>query len=203
MSKVVEIEELSSVLARGYALIAELWCNPADLDVEKVAAEGREVAKALREVDSTASSLLERFLSQYPPTEEAYVDLFELNPKCPLYLGSHVFDEPRTCAEAAVSDRNEYMLDLIGMYRHFGFSLKGKELPDFLPAMVEILALTADSQDPIRRKFIEEYLVPFLPPLRSRLEALESSYADLLDGLKRLLALDLKAHGEGVIIDAR
>lgn len=117
------------------------------------------------------------------------------------YLGSHAFEEPKTCAQAAVSDRNEYMLDMIGLYRHFGLGLKGKELPDYLPLMVEALALTADTQDPIRTKLIEEYILPFLPPLRSRLEALGTPYLHLLDGLERLLKLDQEVRGRGMVND--
>jgi nitrate reductase delta subunit len=123
--------------------------------------------------------------------EEAYVELFELNPRCPLYLGSHAFDEPKTCAQAALSDRNEYMIELVGIYKHFGLTLKGRELPDYLPLMVEFLALTAEVDDPIRERFIREYLLPFLPPLRERLAALSSPYLHLAEGLERLLKLDL------------
>jgi nitrate reductase delta subunit len=189
------------LLQRAYALVADLWCNPGHVEVEQVRQEAEGVVRALKEIDQEAASLLARFLADYPPPEEEYVELFELNPRCPLYLGSHAFEEPKTCAQAAVSDRNEYMLDLIGLYRHFGLGLKGKELPDYLPLMVEALALTADTQDPIRTKLIEEYILPFLPPLRSRLEALGTPYLHLLDGLERLLKLDQEVRGRGMVND--
>jgi nitrate reductase assembly molybdenum cofactor insertion protein NarJ len=58
--------------------------------------------------------------------------------------------------------------------------------------MVDFLALTAETEDPIREKFIREYILPFLPPLRERLETLNSPYLHLSDGLVRLLELDLE-----------
>ena len=119
--------------------------------------------------------------------------MFELNPDCSLYLGSHSYEEPKTCAGGAVSDRNEYMIDLLGIYRHFGQSLDGRELADYLPVMIDFLSLTVDSQhDPVREKFIKEYFLPFLPPVRKRLEELNSEYWRLLDAVERLAKYDLQ-----------
>jgi nitrate reductase molybdenum cofactor assembly chaperone len=184
------MSEMAQLLQRAYALVADLWCNPLDVEVESVRAETEEIDPILSEVDGEGAAHLEQFLAHYPLVEEEYVELFELNPRCPLYLGSHTFDEPKTCAQAAVSDRNEYMIELVGIYKHFGVGLNGKELPDFLPLMVEFLALTTGAEDPIREKFMQEYVLPFLPPLRDRLKTLNSPYLHLLDGLERLLKLD-------------
>lgn len=185
--------EMWELLQRAYALAAELWCNPQDVEVDSTRAEAEAIMPFLSELDGRGAAHLERFLAHYPMVEEEYVELFELNPRCPLYLGSHTFDEPKTCAQAAVSDRNEYMIELVGVYKHFGMGLNGKELPDYIPLMVEFLALTAETEDPIREKFIREYFLPFLPPLRERLETLNSPYLHLSDGLERLLKLDLEA----------
>lgn len=201
MSEAISVKALVPLLQRAYALVAELWCNPRDVEVEQVRGEAEEVVRALGEIDQEVASSLSRFLAHYPPPEEEYVELFELNPRCPLYLGSHAFEEPKTCAQAAVSDRNEYMLDLIGIYKHFGLGLKEKELPDFLPLMVEALALTADAEDPVRAKLMGEYLLPFLQPMRSRLEALGTPYLHLLDGLERLVKLDQEVRARGMVND--
>lgn len=171
-----------------YGCLAELWCSPQDVDREKVKKDGEEVIKKLRGVDAESAVLLASFLKENSTSEEDYVDLFELNPKCPLYLGSHVYEEPKTCAGAAVSDRNEYMIELIGIYKHFGWSPDGKELPDYLPSMIEFLALTVQSkEDPVRKKLIQEYILPFLPPVRSKLEELKSPYLCLLKAWERVL----------------
>ena len=188
------MSEMAQLLQRAYALVADLWCHPQDVEVAQVREEAAAVIRLLGAVDGEAAAHLERFLAHYPLVEEAYVELFELNPRCPLYLGSHTFDEPKTCAQAALSDRNEYMIELVGIYKHFGLSLKGRELPDYLPLMVEFLALTAGADDPIREKFVREYFLPFLPPLHERLTTLHSPYRYLLEGLERLLRLDLDVH---------
>ena len=92
---------------------------------------------------------------------EAYLELLELNPRCPLYLGSYQFPEPATCSAAGVSDRNQYMLEIGNVYRHFGFEIAG-ELPDYLPAMTEFLALSCGCEDAdaeLRKRFIERLML--------------------------------------------
>jgi nitrate reductase delta subunit len=112
-----------------------------------------------------------------------------------LYLGAHTYEEPKTCATAAVSDRNEYMIELVGIYSHFGHKPNGSELPDYLPMMVDFLGLTAESKDdPIRDKLCNEYLLPYLPPIRSRLGELETPYLHLLDALEKVINIDLETN---------
>ncbi|MAE00943.1 MAG: hypothetical protein CMK53_09920 [Proteobacteria bacterium] len=185
----------SQVVKDVYALISELWCSPPEADAERaeIKKDGERVLEGLKTIDEESAKLLSSFLKEDTISDEDYIELFELQPKCPLYLGSHTFDEPKTCANAAVSDRNGYMIELIGIYRHFGQTISGGELPDYLPLMVDFLSLTAESRDdPIRGKFIDEYVLPFLPPMRSRLEELETSYLHLLDTLEKVIDLDLK-----------
>lgn len=184
------------ILKEAYRCMAELWCSPRDVDGEKLKKEAEEVIQKLNKMDAKTASLLESFLKENCVSEEEYVDLFELNPKCPLYLGSHVYEEPKTCAQAGVSDRNDYMIELLGVYKHFGWSPDGKELPDYLPSVIEFLALTAESgEDPIRKKLIVEYILPFLPPLRSRLEELKTPYLYLLKACEGILHLDCPGGG--------
>ena len=185
----------NQVVKDVYALIGELWCSPPEADTEraKTKKDAERVLAGLETVDKKSAKLLSIFLKEETISDEDYIDLFELQPKCPLYLGSHTFDEPKTCANAAVSDRNEYMIELIGIYRHFGQSINGGELPDYLPLMVDFLSLTAESRDdPIRGKFIDEYVLPFLPPIRSRLEELETPYIHLLGTLEKVIDFDLR-----------
>lgn len=183
------------ILKDVYALIAELWCSPPEADAkrEEIKKDAEGVVKRLEGIDKESAMLLSRFLRENAISEEDYIDLFELEPKCALYLGSHTYDEPMTCANAAVSDRNEYMIDLIGIYRHFGQMPNGKELPDYLPLMADFLSLTAESRDdPVRGKFITEYFLPFLPPMRFRLGELKTPYRHLLDALEKVINVDLK-----------
>jgi nitrate reductase delta subunit len=184
------------ILTDFYALIAELWCGPpvADAISKNLQKDAEEVVKKLQSIDKEAAMLLASFLSENAIAEEDYIDLFELDPQCALYLGSHSYDEPKTCANAAISDRNEYMIDLVGIYRHFGQSPNGTELPDYLPLMLDFLALTAESKDdPIREKLIDEYLLPYLPPMRSRLEQLQTPYLNLFDAMEKVICWESKS----------
>jgi len=176
-----------------YALIAELWCSPPeeDADREIFTKEAEDVISRLESIDKESAMLLSRFLGENDIAEEDYIDLFELDPQCALYLGSHTYDEPTTCATAAVSDRNEYMIELGGIYSHFGRQTNGIELPDYLPLMVNFLSLTTESKDdPVRSKFINEYILPFLPPMRHRLEQLKTPYIHLLDALGKVMSIE-------------
>ena len=185
------MSDKTQVLRDVYAALAELWSSPQDIDQEKADGLISEALARWESIDEAGPTCLSRFL-QAPVPETDYVDLFELDPRCPLYLGSHTFDEPTTCAGAATSDRNGYMLELGAIYKHFGMTLNGKELADYLPLMMEFLALSAESEDPIRDKLIREYILPYLPPMRSKLEELKTPYFYLLDALERALKLDLE-----------
>ncbi|MDP6032089.1 MAG: molecular chaperone TorD family protein [Alphaproteobacteria bacterium] len=183
------------VLQEAYSLIARLWCSPPEAEAERLElkTEAEEVVAKLADVDEESAGLLAKFLDEDAILEEDYVDLFELDPQCPLYLGSHSYDEPKTCAGAAVSDRNDYMIELVGIYNHFGRKPNGRELPDYLPMMVDFLALTAESRDdPVRAKLIEEYFLPFLPPMRAKLGELNTPYINLLDALEKVIGIERK-----------
>ncbi len=183
------------ILKDVYALIAELWCSPpeADAEREEINKDAEAVVKRLEGIDKESAMSLSRFLRENAIPEEDYIDLFELEPQCPLYLGSHTYDEPKTCANAGVSDRNGYMIELTGIYRHFGQMPNGQELPDYLPLMVDFLSLTTESKDdPVRDKLINEYILPFLPPMRTRLGELKTPYLHLLDALEKVINIDLE-----------
>ena len=194
-----EIEEQNKekTLKDVYSLIAELWNSPPENNKkrEKIKKDAEKVIKKLKNINSESAELLSKFLNENKISEEDYIDLFELDPECPLYLGSHTYDEPKTCANAAVSDRNKYMIELNAIYKHFGKSPNGKELSDFLPLVVDFLSLTVESNtDSVRGKLIREYLLPFLPPMRSKLKELKTPYVYLIDALSNIMKTDLKTH---------
>ena len=193
----VEEQNKETTLKDVYSLIAELWSSPAENNKnrEKIKKDAEKVIKKLKNINSESALLLSKFLNENKISEEDYIDLFELDPQCPLYLGSHTYDEPKTCANAAVSDRNKYMIELSAIYKHFGKSANGKELSDFLPLIIDFLSLTVESNtDSVRGKLIREYLLPFLPPMRSKLKKLKTPYVYLIDALSNIMNIDLKTH---------
>ena len=87
------------------------------------------------------------------------------------------------------------MIELSAIYKHFGKTSNGKELSDLLPLVVDFLSLTIESNtDPVRGKLIREYLLPFLPPMRSKLKELKTPYVYLIDVLSNVMNIDLKTH---------
>jgi nitrate reductase delta subunit len=92
------------------------------------------------------------------------------------------------------------MIELTGLYRHFGFDLTGRELPDYLPVMVDFLgiSLRPGSRDGIglRRRFLERYVGPGLGPLREALAKYESPYGLLVSALAGCVEQDLERMGD-------
>lgn len=65
-------------------------------------------------------------------TEEAYVELFDRGRSASLYLFEHVHGE--------ALDRGAAMVELNQLYAAAGFELAGRELPDYLPVVLEYLS---------------------------------------------------------------
>ena len=74
------------------------------------------------------------WMASYDPLdlEEAYVELFDRGRATSLHLFEHVHGESR--------DRGQAMVDLKALYQRGGLALRGNELPDYLPAMLEYLS---------------------------------------------------------------
>ena len=183
----------NKIIKEVYKLISDLWCSPSDTNIQNNKKNSENLIKKLEAVNKEAAILLQKFIEEKTISEESYIDLFELDPKCPLYLGTHSYDEPKTCAGAGVSDRNKYMIELRAIYKHFEKIADEKELPDYLPLMIDFLSLTINSKnDSVRGKFIKEYLLPFLPPVQSKLKELKTPYVYLIDALNKITNIDLK-----------
>jgi nitrate reductase delta subunit len=194
-SKLKQHMESNQILKDVYSLMAELWCSPSEMNAKKdeIKKDTKGVIKKLEKIDKESAVLLRKFLEENTISDESYIDLFELDPQCALYLGSHKYDEPKMCANAAVSDRNKYMIELKAIYKHFRKIPDEKELPDYLPLMIDFLSLTIElKDDSVRGKFIKEYLLPFLPLIHSKLKELKTPYVYLIDALDKIINIDLK-----------
>ena len=196
-TKLKQHMESNQILKDVYSLMAELWCSPSEMNAKKdeIKKDTKGVIKKLENIDKESAMLLRSFLEENTISDESYIDLFELDPQCALYLGSHKYDEPKMCANAAVSDRNKYMIELKAIYKHFRKIPDEKELPDYLPLMIDFLSLTIElKDDSVRGKFIKEYLLPFLPLIHSKLKELKTPYVYLIDALNKIINIDLKTH---------
>lgn len=165
-----------------YRLIALLLDYPSD-----------EVMAELRsEVDSagTARALVQRIAADDPldaqeldaiaevidgllalPEGEAqarYVQNFDLTAEHSLHLTHHLFGEEKT--------RGPALIDLSEFYRGYGFEPDPKELPDYLPLMLEFTS-TLDAAE--QRVFLGD-VSKVLTVLAANLEKADSPYAPLI-----------------------
>ncbi|MDP7008712.1 MAG: hypothetical protein QGI78_03980 [Phycisphaerales bacterium] len=184
-------------IAAAYRLIEEMFVNPSMRDGAVTEALRTQVRKELPYV----SEQIDRFVeADSADCSHEYVSTLELSPPCPLYLGAHMFEEPSTCSGISTSPRNSFMLDLIGMYEHFGFELGNIELPDFLPVMLNFLAISLEGAKEdtlgLRRRLIELYLLPGLPPLAKGFDKFGSVYGLLIPAIERIATEDLQQMGD-------
>ncbi len=179
-------------LSAAYRLISELFLYPEDRDPARIEVAMAALAAAPEALRGPIDDFLAAPLAE---SAEEYVATLELAPAVPLYLGSHLYDEPQSCRGAGMSGRNGYMLELANIYRHFGVELAGGELADFVPVMVEFLGVSLEHGDQdqigLRRYFVETMLIAGLASLLSALRRHESPYAQLIDALEVALAEDI------------
>ena len=189
-------------LASCYQLLAELLLYPEERRAELIETLAPLVEAAPNEVSEPLLELLSD-----PAIEDcgAYIGELEMNKKRPLYLGFYLFDEPDSCQSAGTCGRNGYMIELSGVYRHYGLELDGHELPDFLPLVLDFLALTADKrmgdEGGVRTRMLERYVQPAVVAMKERfsehggpwLRAVEALSALLRAELEELHALGLSA----------
>ncbi len=91
--------------------------------------------------------------------EEAYTSVFDLDPKCTLYVGYHVFGESYK--------RSAFLL---GLNEHFGaqqYTPKG-EVPDHLSVVLSCLAASGD--EALDRELVTVAVLPALDKMTGRLK---------------------------------
>jgi nitrate reductase delta subunit len=103
--------------------------------------------------------------------QDEYVATFDFDGRASLHLTYHAY-----------GDRRQRGLELVKLKRRFaeaGFELAEGELPDYLPALLELAGLAPDGQglEPLAE------LRPSLELVRARLHQRGSRYAPLLDAL--------------------
>ena len=157
-----------------------------------------EVLKLKKEIEALAEELqlpqLAEFIRRAEEVniEEHRVDMFERAPKCPPYAGWWALGEDSR-------ERGWYMHQILSYYKTFGFDMDvRKELPDYLPAMLEFLAATADVEDlgrrELRKDFYRRFIKPWFDKFTHCLEKQKSPYAHLAKALTETFKKDLESH---------
>jgi nitrate reductase delta subunit len=84
-------------------------------------------------------SIVERHRSGSDPTSLGveYVELFDLRRRCCLHLSYYTAGDTRK--------RGEALLEFAAAYKSAGFAVEGGELPDYLPAVLDLAAQAGDA----------------------------------------------------------
>lgn len=107
-------------------------------------------------------------------TQAEYVATFDFNKRAALHL-SYYRDGDRR-------QRGATLLGLKRRIREAGLELRDGELPDYLPALLELAALVPAEAEPVLRRFRGA-----IELLRVSLHHMSSPYADVLDAVDRVL----------------
>jgi len=119
--------------------------------------------------------------------QERYVELFDRTRSLSLHLFEHVYGESR--------DRGQAMIDLKNLYQQNGLSLSAGELPDYLPAFLEFLAVLELAE---ARRLLGQP-AHILTALAERLEKRDAPYAAVLRALEALAAPEADASNLEVV----
>ncbi len=118
--------------------------------------------------------------------QEEYVATFDFHKRASLHL-SYYRD----------GDRRQRGMTLLGLKRRIreaGLELRGGELPDYLPALLEFAALVPGEAEPVLRRFRAA-----IELLRASLRDIDSPYVGVLDAVSRVLP----AMSAGELAEAR
>ncbi len=148
-----------------------------------------ELREALEKEDLLPSKVrraLEPLLRSYEETDiydlqEEYVLLFDRTKTLSLHLFEHVHGESR--------DRGQAMVNLKEVYEEKGLDLATNELPDFVPAFLEFLAMSSweDAQEHLNHP------LHVLASIKERLIEKESPYAAVFAALETLASEKVNA----------
>ena len=154
-----------------YKLISLLLQYPSEELLEQRA----ELAQAIAELPTgRAKDGVERFFAHFessPPLDlqQEYVKTFDLQKRSSLYLTFYTDGDTRK--------RGMALLRLKRIYSAVGLPLGGRELPDYLPAMLEFADLAPDG---LGDHILAEHRTA-LEVLRMHLKEVKSPYVDLLE----------------------
>lgn len=167
-----------SVIARALHGVAVAFEYP-DGPLQEAAVAAPEAAEPIDPDTAGALRDLLRFRGETSEEEaqEIYSRLFDLQPVCTLHLGYHLFGE--------AYQRGALLSGLAVEMRKAGIATRG-ELPDYLPAVLELLAALPDGED--REMLVDGLLLPALTRMNEAMRESENPWARVLRSLPGFLA---------------
>lgn len=154
-----------------------------DSDLAELINSRGELVEALSKEDPEAARLIGELLDKLAGMEAdvTYVSVFEAPAKCSLYAHEYIMRNKQ-------EELGRFLLELKGIYRIHGVDVPlKKEIPDFLPVMLEFLALLYDVKREEASRFARKYLRKWIPELRECLEKNNSPYSLAARALERVV----------------
>ncbi len=162
---------ISKLLSYPSKELAQIYSDPSELISLAYSVDeevGRELDAFFRELDGL-------------DVESHYVDMFELAPRCPMYASHYLY-------RGNEGEIGTYLLRLLSTYRKYGLDMDTRrEMPDFLPAIVEFLGTADMGQDELR-EFVATNVLSWIDQLEECLARHGSPYRRVVRALKTLVA---------------
>ena len=152
-------------------------------DLESLAGEAESVRDLLEGEDPEAARLIYEFLREInlSRADEDYVAVFEMPPKCSLYAHTYLLKGKEDMV-------GQFLLEIKGHYKSLGVDVPvERELPSYLPVMLEYLALAYDSDPRQAARFARRYLAKWVGRLAECLERNRSPWAKPARALERVV----------------
>lgn len=152
-------------------------------ELRELVERSEELRELLSGEDEEAAGLVYEFLTtiNLNNLEELYVQAFELQPRCPLYAHYYTLKDRQ-------SEVGAYLLEIKYEYKSRGYDIPiTRELPDYLPAMLEFLSLIVDNSAQAAASFARKYIKPWLPKLERCIEMNRPEYSPLVRALRLII----------------
>ncbi|MCC6201587.1 MAG: nitrate reductase molybdenum cofactor assembly chaperone [Gammaproteobacteria bacterium] len=168
-------------------VVSRLLCYP-DAELHAALPEIRQaLAAAPGMLPEPQRMALDGFIAELAVTDlfelqENYVRLFDQGRSLSLHLFEHVHGESR--------DRGQAMVDLLQRYQERGFTLAARELPDYLPLLLEYLS----GQEPAEVAELLGDAADVIVLLGARLRERGSPYGVLFEALETIAGTPLDAN---------
>ncbi|GBF09117.1 nitrate reductase delta subunit [Aeropyrum pernix] len=161
-------------------------------DLEELVRNREVVRPLLTGEDGEAAALIMEFLEKLDleRADEEYVAVFEMPPKCSIYAHTYLLKGKEDMV-------GQLLLEVKSHYKAKQLDMPvEREIPTYLPAMLEYLALVYDEDPKAARRFAKKYLQPWIGELASCLERNRSLWSLPAKALKKVV--DKIAAGRGL-----
>ncbi len=149
-------------------------------ELRELAGQAENLRDLLSSEDEEIAGLIYAFLKKLDldKADELYVSVFEMPVKCALYAHYYTLKDKQ-------SEVGSYLLEIKARYKSKGFDIPvSKELPDFLPVMLEFLSSIIDQDPQAAARFARKYIQPWLAKLKACIEKNRPEYAPLARALE-------------------